>query len=126
MSIKRFLNFVNFSTVRILSDSPNFLYNMSRRLRCVYDWIQIKVMHFRNISPVIVYQQGRVGSTSVYESLYEILPNEIIYHVHTIKESHANKQIKRLRATNGKIYRHLYVGKYLSRIIQKSDRKSVV
>ena len=44
--------------------------------------LKIKVQNFRNHPPIIIYQMGKVGSATVYETLLHAnLPNPI-YHIH--------------------------------------------
>lgn len=101
------------------------VYNSARAIRCLIDNISIKYA-FKTKKPLIlIYQQGRVASTSVYGSIKSLNLHTPIYHVHTLSTARANKQIELLRKGRKKIYRHLFIGKYLGRIIENNSRNAL-
>jgi hypothetical protein len=108
-----------FLTEKTAKTSP-FIYNKIRKIRVFFDKLTIKRMLKSGQAPVIVYQQGRVASTSVYESLKRSLPNSNIFHVHTLSEDVAQRQILLAEKNNTYAYRYYFIGQYLAKII-KSD-----
>ncbi len=65
--------------------------------------------------PIIVYQMGKVGSSSLYATLKSVVPDRMIYHVHNLTnegiEAINYRSTSRMRAFPGPGYwqaRHLY------------------
>jgi len=101
-------------------NSSSGLYNVVRAILSLIDKSKINQAVKKKIPFVLIYQQGRVASTSVYESIKAIKLPYPLYHVHTISAKTAQKGIEKLKQKKGKIYRHFFVGKFLSQaLIQK-------
>lgn len=49
--------------------------------------------------PVVVYQMGKVGSTSVYHALRGLPPHYSVYHVHTLQQARVRAEFSAYRAT---------------------------
>jgi hypothetical protein len=92
-------------------------------VRCKLDKYKLSGYIDKNIPLTLVYQQGRVGSTSVYEALQSAQLEHPVYHVHTIDSENANKQISQQRTRKEKVFRNLFIGKYLGDLIS-SGRKA--
>jgi len=73
---------------------------------------------------ILIYQQGRVASTSVYESIKSLNLSSPIHHVHTISYLHAQQEIDQLKTKGGKVYRHLFVGQYLYKALNRHNSRS--
>lgn len=99
-------------------NSDSRIYNVIRVVISFIDGIKIKRAIKKGIPFVLIYQQGRVASTSVYESIKSIKLPYPLYHVHTLSEQVAQKQIDQLKLEGGKIHRNLFVGKQLSRALK--------
>ncbi len=68
--------------------------------------------------PVIVYQMGKVGSTSIYRSLKSYVPAENLYHVHYISPANIAKAERYLSDKPEFRYQgHLETGKKLQKML---------
>lgn len=105
---------IELTITRALNGSSSTLYNVARWARCFIDKRLIDRHSTCNKPFTVIYQQGRVASTSVYESLCNVGLCNPIYHVHTLSATNAQKQIDAAKASKQKAFRHLYVGKMLS------------
>jgi len=108
------------ATELIVNSSSNF-YNLARLLYCLVDKTLININSKREKPFVLIYQQGRVASTSVYESIKSLNLSYPIHHVHTISYKHTQQEIYRLKKKGGKVYRHLFVGQYLYKALNKHN-----
>lgn len=104
-----------------LINSGPLVYNLSRAVSSVIDGVQINKLVKSGTPFVLIYQQGRVASTSVYESMRSINLPYPIYHVHTLSIDRAQNEISKLKQQGGKVYRHLFVGEKLAREMKKLD-----
>lgn len=101
---------------------PDSMYGMARALWFCVDWSRI-VWHSMRSSPfVLVYQQGRVGSTTVFESLRRIGLKTPIYHVHTLSPSRAQRLIQDNHRQGKRVPRYLIVGRLLGVQLQRHLR----
>ena len=76
---------------------------------------------FFNKSAIVVYQMGKVGSTTVYYSLKKQLPLTPVFHVHCLSENTLKEQEKSYYKI-GKTPRdvkHLRQGKFLNEQLNK-------
>ena len=69
------------------------------RESCRIFWAYLQTPFFmwrlRRHTPVLVYQMGKVGSTSVYHALRRAYPG-VVLHTHVLSSDHANPLIRRL------------------------------
>jgi len=114
MNFKTYLKKIELQLTRKLVRSSSFLYNIARWARCLTDEFLINRAARANKPFVIIYQQGRVASTSVYESLYDSGISFPTYHIHSISAENTQKQIDSAKLSGSKVFRHLYVGNMLS------------
>jgi len=119
-----YLKKIEFKITRNLTGSSSFIYNVARWVRCLIDKALINKVTLSNKPFIIIYQQGRVASTSIYESLYDSNLTFPIYHIHTISAVSAQKQITAAKLSNRKVFRHLYVGKMLSNALIKHKTRN--
>jgi len=106
---------------RWFSNQGPLIYNLLRAVNGYIDWLRVSSAVKKRTPFVVVYQQGRVASTSVYESLKLLgLPNPI-YHVHTLSEHKAKNEIAQLKQTGGKVFRHYFLGQKLAQALKNID-----
>jgi hypothetical protein len=110
-------------STRYITNSNALVYNAVRSVRCKLDKYKLSGYIDKKIPLTLVYQQGRVGSTSVYEALQSAQLGHPVYHVHTIDSDNASKQIYKQKIRKEKVYRNLFIGKYLGDLIS-SGRKT--
>ncbi len=110
---------------RLVAHAPPSIYNVVRAVRCSIDAPYIAWNVRRGRPFILVYQQGRVASTSVFESLCALKLPAPIYHVHTISESNAQRRIEEARRQRGRIDRNLFTGRAIGREIARrgADRR---
>jgi hypothetical protein len=91
-------------------NAESVLLNLARLGYGVY----LRISNWRNYSPIIVYQMGKVGSRTVVETLRSLKLNRPIYHVHRLTCEGRNivrqNALLRNRAYPGKPY---LTGEYL-------------
>lgn len=74
----------------------------------VYTALKLFRDQLRGNIPILVYQMGKVGSTSVYKALDTALPNHQIFHVHYLQKSETDRMRKKYRKAGLKtMYEHL-------------------
>jgi hypothetical protein len=104
---------------RVVAHSPDWVYDLSRNVRAAFDIPYIRWKSSADVPFVLVYQQGRVASTSVYESLCSLELGLPIFHVHTLSRARAEARIERARREGRRVDRNLVVGSALSRELEK-------
>lgn len=102
-----------------VSGSSNYIYNFFRIITCLIDKIVISKACFLNKCIILVYQQGRVASTSVFESLKLSGISCPIFHVHYLSSDNIDK-IKRKMISNGKIDRNIILSEMLNKQFKKN------
>lgn len=65
------------------------------RLRKIFEYRFTFGWRLKRAVPVIVYQMGKVASTTVYESLKNVYPG-IVLHAHSLSSNHRRWQIRRI------------------------------
>jgi len=111
------------ATEFIVNSSSDF-YNLARFLYCLIDKTLINISSKKGKPFVLIYQQGRVASTSVYESIKSLNLSYPIYHVHTISYKHAQQKIDQLKKKGVKVYRHFFVGQYLYKALNRHNSRN--
>jgi len=93
------------------------------RMICRPDWLHFDKWDGR---PVLIYQFGKVGSTSLYYSLQRL--NREVYHIHILEAGRLANAIKRLKDAGKEIPPHLAASFYLHKYLRnrKWDIVSVV
>lgn len=102
----------------IISNSPSWVYTPARYLVNLFDWLNINTAYLTNKPFLIVYQQGRVASTAVFETLDRLHLPYKLFHVHYLNEK--NIEEAKVIATGGVVHRHFFVGKTLGNRIRHS------
>jgi len=115
------LKTVKLKATEFIVNSSAGLYNLARFLYCSIDQFLINLNSKRGKPFILIYQQGRVASTSVYESIKSLNLSYPVHHVHTISYKHAQGEIDRLKKKGGKVYRHFFVGKYLYKALNRHN-----
>jgi len=119
--VKRYINNLKLKVLGYLINSGPLVYNLLRAVSSVIDGVKINKLVKSGVPFVLIYQQGRVASTSVYESMRSINLPYPIYHVHTLSMDRAKNEIDKLKQHGGKIYRHLFVGQKLASEMDRLD-----
>lgn len=92
--------------------------NILVRLRAMKRWTQARWTARRafagSAAPVLVYQMGKVGSSSVYRAVEAALPGIPVYHLHFLSEHIAEHRRSHQRAPGAVPY-HIYLGEALRR-----------
>ena len=96
-----------------VSNSPKPIYNLFRKVQNFHDKFGVNKYIRNNVPLVLVYQYGRVASTSIYSSLKSANLNLPIYHVHTLSTSKADEWIENAKKNNQRIDRNYVLGRIL-------------
>jgi hypothetical protein len=86
--------------------------------------IRLKGAVLRQGTPILVYQVGKVGSSTVYMSLRGALPRRFVFHIHYLSPDSLIKYSSRMKETfltSGAIPEHLLESSYLRRKINTGD-----
>lgn len=86
--------------------------------------IRLKGVLLRQGSPILVYQVGKVGSSTVYMSLRAALPRRFVFHIHYLSPDSLVKYSSRMKETfltGGAIPEHLLESSYLRQKINTGD-----
>ena len=118
------LKFVDFKATRWLANSSPSIYNIARWLRCFFDKIYIDWSIYKNKPFVLIYQQGRVASTSVYESVCAVNLPYPVFHVHTVSAQRAQKRIAMAKKNKTRVDRNLVVGRLVGEAIERNKGKN--
>ncbi len=106
---------------RAISRSPCIVYNCARAIQNFIDAHKIREAVSSDNPLILIYQYGRVASTSVYTSVLDANLGHPVYHVHTLSADRASKWIQKARQNKEKIDRNIIVGKLLGDIISNSS-----
>lgn len=93
------------------------------RFRC---HLLLKNLGKRQVSPVIIYQMGKVGSTTIYESL-QTLKGISVFHIHVLAPKSitgAEHVYRNSFSRTGKICQHLIESQYLRRQLDRNAQES--
>jgi hypothetical protein len=104
---------------RAVAHSPDWVYDLSRNVRSAFDIPYIRWKSASGVPFVLVYQQGRVASTSVYEGLCALDLGLPVFHVHTLSRARAEERIEQARREGRRVDRNLIVGRALSRELER-------
>lgn len=83
--------------------------------------VRVGRLDFDALPPILIYQPGKVGSSSVYYSLKSSIKNPV-FHVHNMTEKGLERIIKNLEANNLPIYHHIIISNIL---LQKFKAESI-
>lgn len=74
--------------------------------------------------PILVYQMGKVGSSTIYRALQQAaLPNRVL-HLHFLSDDLVKYREFQLKAGNYPLPYHIYLGESVQRIIRKKSQIS--
>jgi len=93
------------------------------RFRC---YLLLKNLGKREVNPVIIYQMGKVGSTTIYESL-QTLKGISVFHIHVLTPKSitgAEHVYQNSFSRTGKICQHLIESQYLRRQLDRDAHES--
>jgi len=107
------INHLKIRLSKLLSNSPIWCYSTFANFARIFDEIQLRYYLLTNRQLVIIYQQGRVASTAVYEALLKASTHYAIYHVHFLTLENITKQ--KSLPHRRRIHRHLYIGSMLQK-----------
>ena len=102
-----------------VANSPGPIYNTARTIQNIFDSRKIKNAVKSGTPLVLVYQYGRVASTSVYASVLAANIELPTFHVHTISSKRASEWVNRAKKNGEQINRNFIVGKILGDTISK-------
>ncbi|PLX48509.1 MAG: hypothetical protein C0613_10835 [Desulfobulbaceae bacterium] len=109
-------------TTVLVSRAPRFVYDIARIGQNIVDrWVISRAV--QNGTPVVlIYQYGRVASTSLYTSLLAANLEFPVYHVHTLSQYRANQGIYKAKEHGRRVARYLVLGKIVGeKIISLRD-----
>lgn len=114
----KILKILKIKLSHLISNSPDFVYNSFRSLLNVLDRINININFLLNRKFLLVYQQGRVASTSIFESLLLMGGPYVMFHVHSLGITDLKKK-QNIGNEKKRIDRNLMVGEMLSKKVLK-------
>jgi hypothetical protein len=117
-----FINYVNLAFTKKATNRSVVTYNVMRAIKLVFDKFKIKYHYYVESDFIIIYQQGRVASTSIYESLKSLKLPAPVWHVHNISNENNINFINGAYLCNEKAYRHLFVGQLLAKLIKHNSK----
>ena len=95
-------------------------FGLARRMRGYYKEFTNRVaqnIRLRDVEkkePILIYQMGKVGSSTIAHTLEQLQLDSPILHIHTLSESHLNHAIQRQRSTSSRyLHKHLLVSSIL-------------
>lgn len=108
----------------LISKAPDSVYNIARIIRTVSDKTNIEINFFLDKQFICIYQNGRVASTSVFESISLLdLPNPV-FHVHSLVLDRVEDLKRKNKLKSNKIDRNLFVGTMLGeKVLEKRHRQ---
>ena len=107
------------------NDSSITIFNRAGVLR-VLERIKLRLLDFKAISPVIIYQMGKVGSTSVYNMVQTSNLKNPVFHIHYLSPEgikNAEKFFRNLQSK--KIPHHLKLSKIIRRKIERTTSSQI-
>lgn len=113
--VGRFLNFGS----AVVARGPDFIYRFSRVLQTRFDKWKIDGAIAEGMPLVLVYQPGRVASTSIYASLAASEIKFPIYHVHVLSPNRAEKAIQDAKVQGRVVRRNFVTGKIIGQGLSK-------
>jgi len=66
----------------------------------IVERFKIKFLHNKNEDPIIIYQMGKVGSSTIYQTLKKLKLKNSMYHVHILSDQNLDEAIDRYRGYN--------------------------
>lgn len=87
-----------------------------------YENLKINIKTLMNHPPILVYQMGKVGSSTVYYSLKSGIHNPI-YHLHSLNKESLRNQEELCKSRNFSVYPEVKIGKILAQRIEKDKTK---
>lgn len=102
---------------RLVASAP-VVYPVARRLIGAVDRVRVARIGWSAEPAIIVYQQGRVGSTSVYNALLRSDLGLPVLHLHTLSAEEARRQIDAARADGGVAPRNVFLSRKLARVFE--------
>lgn len=100
-----------------VANSPAPIYNGARVIQNLCDSRKINKAVRHGIPLVLIYQYGRVASTSVYASVLAANLDMPVYHVHTLSLARATKWIEKAKQNGRRIDRNFVLGRTLGEVI---------
>lgn len=105
-------------TSPIISKTAHILYGS-------YHSLGLKINDANLNSPVVVYQMGKVGSSTVIQSLHQVKPSLNLYHVHYLSDSKIREVMEKTNFPHRSIApKDHWVSRYLRRrMLKKPDER---
>ncbi|MEQ9823985.1 MAG: putative capsular polysaccharide synthesis family protein [Puniceicoccaceae bacterium] len=82
---------------------------------------QINNATMRLDSPVVVYQMGKVGSSSIYESLRRLYNNKNVYHVHYLNPKYISRIVEKRTRLGLSIPGHIQTSQLVRELIRSES-----
>ena len=95
-----------------------FIYPAARSVVSLFDSLQLNRIQKGNVPLFLVYQQGRVGSTAVYNALARSDLDMPLFHIHTISDEGAERMKKQAIEDGRHIDRNIILSKKMARTFQ--------
>lgn len=109
---------IEFAGTRALKRAP-FLYVAATRVIGMADSAVLSLAEMRGRPLLIVYQQGRVASTSVYEALVRARPGMPVFRLHTLSAERAQATVDRWYRKGGPVARNLILSGKVARSLER-------
>ena len=100
----------------------------NRLLSTIYHEVRLRRENSRGESPILIYQMGKVGSSSILDSLKGMKLDRPIFHVHHLNPSNIHRGERILQDTYGSRYSVnrfcLYEGRFVKKhLLQHTDTR---
>ncbi|MEM9432816.1 MAG: putative capsular polysaccharide synthesis family protein [Pseudomonadota bacterium] len=116
----KFSNLIEIAGTRAVSRAK-FLYPVARSVIGVSDSARLSKIA-RQKSPVfVVYSQGRVGSTAIYNALLKSDLGMPLFHLHTLSSSGADEMIANHRRKGQVVERNHLLSRKIARVFEELD-----
>ena len=90
-----------------------------------YNKIKFRMFELSRKEPILIYQMGKVGSTSMLRSIRRITINRPVFHVHTLRKDVLDDIERLYSGREIALGHHYYAGRYLSQKLcaRNSEKK---
>lgn len=116
------LKLLEFAGTRALKRLP-FLYSTAARGIGLVDSVSLAINEWNSKPLLLVYQQGRVASTSVYEALARSQSGLSVFHLHTISAQRADEIVARSRESGIRLDRNIILAKKVAQSLGRRRQR---
>jgi len=116
------LKSLEFAGTRALKRVP-FLYSTATKGVGLFDSASLAINEWRSKPLLLVYQQGRVASTSVYEALARAQSGLSVFHLHTLSAQRADEVAARSKESGTRLDRNIILAKKVARSLDRRRQR---